>query len=147
MIEPLRFSFVLGCSAQHAFDTWTVRAPLWWPVEHTVSQERGVVVVFEPRAGGRIYERTPQGREIAWGYITTWDRPRVLAYEWHIATDPKNATHVEIRFVPESGDRTRVEIEHSGWEQLGELAVRWREENYGGWDGVLPHYRAACVEG
>ena len=145
MIEPLRFSFVVGCPPAHAFETWTSRASSWWPVEHTVSAERGLEVVFEPRAGGRIFERTPAGAEIEWGRITDWDPPRRLVYQWHIAADPTDATEVEIVFEAVEDESTRVEVEHRGWEGLApEKGRSWREANQGGWDGVLPSYIAAC---
>ena len=145
MIEPLRMSFVVACPADHAFAVWTERASSWWPVTHTVTAERGLEVVFEGRPGGRIFERTRAGVEVDWGEITVWEPPGRLGYLWHIATDRSDATEVEIRFVDQGDDTTRVDIEHRGWERLGSRGPSWRDENRGGWDGVLPHYRAACV--
>ena len=147
MIEPLRMSFVVACDPDHAFATWTGKASFWWPVEHTVSHEAGTKIVFEPRQGGRIFERTPDGREIRWGEILEWDPPRRLRYFWHIATDPENATDVEIVFHELPDSSTRVEIEHSGWERLGEIGTAWRDANHAGWDGVLPSYTASCHVG
>jgi hypothetical protein len=143
MIEPLRMSFVVECAPDHAFTTWTSKASSWWPVEHTVSHEAGTEIVFEPRAGGRIFERTPAGREIEWGQILEWDPPRRLRYLWHIATDFMHATDVEIIFRELPDSSTRVEIEHAGWERLGEIGQAWRDANHAGWDGVLPSYVAS----
>lgn len=145
MIEPLRISFVVACRPDHAFETWTRKASAWWPVEHTVSHEKGARIVFEPEAGGRVFERTPGGREIEWGRIVEWDPPRRLRYRWHIATEPANATDVEIVFHELPGSSTRVEIEHGGWDQLGEIGHAWRDANHAGWDGVLPSYTAECA--
>jgi hypothetical protein len=145
VIEPLRLSFVVACHADHAFATWTGKASVWWPAEHTVSRERDVEIVFEPRAGGRIFERTGGGREIEWGEISEWDPPRRLRYRWHIATDPANATDVEIAFLELPDASCRVEIEHGGWERLGDKGASWRDTNQGGWDGVMPAYLAACT--
>ncbi len=81
MIEPLRFSFEVKCSAAHAFATWTERATAWFPVAHPVSREPGLHVVFEPRSsaeqrrvllqGGRrgvrtalFWARTPCARAV-----------------------------------------------------------------------------------
>ena len=144
MIEPLRLSFVVECEQDHAFATWTRKASSWWPVEHTVSHEAGAEIVFEPRAGGRIYERTPAGKEIEWGQIVEWEPPRRLRYLWHIATDTKNATNVEIVFRELPGSSTQVEIEHGGRERLGEIGQAWRDANHAGWDGVLPSYTVFC---
>jgi hypothetical protein len=142
-MEPLRISFEVGCSPDHAFDTWTGRASAWWPHEHTVSHQPGAEIVFEPRAGGRIFERTRDGEEIEWGEIVEWDPPRRLRYLWHIATDPAHATDVEIVFRELADSTTRVEIEHGGWEKLGEIGQAWREANQAGWGGVLPSYEDA----
>ena len=144
MIEPIRISFEVACSADHAFAVWTARTSSWWPVAHTVSAEKGLQVVFEGRPGGRIFERTPAGVEIEWGEVTVWERPHRLGYLWHIAADPSDATEVEINFVEQGNATTRVDIEHRGWERLGSKGPGWREANQGGWDGVLPDYRAAC---
>ena len=140
MIEPLRISFEVACSPDHAFATWTGRATSWWPPQHTVSHEPGAEIVFEPRAGGRIFERTSDGREIEWGQIVEWDRPRRLRYLWHIATETSNATDVEIVFHELADSTTRVEIEHGGWDRLGAIGQSWRDANQAGWDGVLPSY-------
>jgi uncharacterized protein YndB with AHSA1/START domain len=144
MIEPIRLAFVVSCSAEHAFATWTERAQMWWPPAHTVSHQPNAEIVFDPRVGGRIYERTPAGVEIDWGEIKVWEPPRRLVYLWHVATDRANATEVEIAFI-EQGEQTRVEVEHRGWERLGDRGRTWRETNQGGWDGVLPDYMAACA--
>lgn len=144
MIEPLRISFSLDCSDDHAFSTWTERATAWWPPEHTMSHQRGASIVFEPWRGGRVYERTDDGTEFEWGTVVEWDPPRRLRYLWRIATTVANATDVEIRFHRVTDSETRVEIEHAGWERLGDLGPRWRQVNVGGWDGVLPAYREAA---
>lgn len=73
-----------------------------------------------------------------------WDPPRRLRYLWHIATDPSHATDVEIRFRELPDATTRVEIEHGGWDRLGEMGQRWRDANQAGWDGVLPAYTSAA---
>ena len=143
MIEPLRFTVEVACPAARAFAIWTAETSRWWPSSHTVCGERGAAVVFEPRAGGRIYERSPGGTEVDWGTITAWEPPRRLAYSWHIRADRVDATDVEISFV-DQGESTLVEIEHRGWERLGARAPGWRDANRGGWQGVLPHYVAAC---
>jgi uncharacterized protein YndB with AHSA1/START domain len=145
MIEPLRISFEVACSPDHAFATWTERATAWWPPQHTVSHEPGAEIVFEPRAGGRIFERTPEGQEIEWGEIVEWDPPRRLRYLWRIATEASNATDVEIVFRELPNSATRVEIEHGGWDRLGDLGQSWRGANVAGWDGVLPSYRRAAA--
>jgi uncharacterized protein YndB with AHSA1/START domain len=145
--EPLQLSFEVRCSPETAFWTWTTRASTWWPFEHSVSCERGIEVVFEERVGGRIFERTPSGDEFEWGRMTVWEPPLRLAYTWHLRCSPQEATDVEVRFVEAGHDRTRVEIEHGGWERLGAQAAQRREGNRSGWMSVLPHFAEAIEKG
>jgi uncharacterized protein YndB with AHSA1/START domain len=142
---PLRFSFEVRCSAAHAFAVWTTRTSLWWPRSHTVSEAAGLEVVIEGRPGGRIFERTPAGAEHDWGEVTRWEPPRRLAYRWHLGASPAAATDVEITFSELDGATTRVDIVHGGWERLGAAGPGRRDGNRSGWNGVLPHFRAACA--
>jgi uncharacterized protein YndB with AHSA1/START domain len=145
VIEPLRISQDVACSAEHAFATWTERFGAWWPRGHTATGETGTQVVLEPRDGGRIYERTSDGREVEWGRITAWEPPARLAYRWHIRRPAHEATDVEIRFVPVAADASRIDIVHTGWERLGDEGPGWRDANTRGWGGLLPHFTAACA--
>jgi uncharacterized protein YndB with AHSA1/START domain len=142
MTEPLKMSFEVACSAEHAFSTWTSRISSWWPDDHTVTSQAGLEVVLEPGVGGRIYERTPAGAEHDWGEVTAWEPPARLAYLWHLRRDRRQATDVEIRFIALAEDRTRVEIEHGGWDRLGD-AADWRDRNRKAWQTLLPHYTTA----
>ena len=102
--------------------------------------------MFEPRAGGRIFERAPGGEEHDWGRVVAWEPPRRLVYTWHLRQDRADATEVEISFAPaESG--CVVRIEHRGWERLGARGDGLRERNVRGWAGLLPRYVAAAGAG
>ena len=144
MIEPLRLDFEVACPPEHAFEVWTARIATWWPADHTVSGDADLDVVLEPRVGGRIYERTRDGVEHEWGWVTEWEPPGRFVYQWHLRRDRDDATEVEIRFLPVDGSRTRVEIEHRDWERLGAEGRTWRDRNAGGWATLLPHYEAAA---
>ena len=87
MIEPIRLSFEVACPVDHAFATWTERTSTWWPSSHTVTGADGLDISFEPRVGGRIFERTSGGEEHDWGEITVWEPPRRLGYLWHLRVD------------------------------------------------------------
>jgi uncharacterized protein YndB with AHSA1/START domain len=144
MAEPLRFSLDVGCPVDHAFRVWTGRINLWWPADHTVSGQPDTEVVLEPRLGGRIFERTAGGVEHEWGEVTLWEPPHRLGYLWHLRTDRSAATEVEIRFIPAAEAATRIEIEHAGWERLGDAGPQWRDRNRMGWTTLLPHFQAAA---
>jgi uncharacterized protein YndB with AHSA1/START domain len=144
-IEPLRIAFDVATPSDRAFSVWTADIGRWWPADHTATGATDLAVILEPRTGGRIFERTAEGQEIDWGEILVWEPPRRFVYNWHLKRDRANATEVEIRFVPTSPTATRVEIEHRAWERLGSEGPTWRDRNRGGWDTLLPHYRAALA--
>lgn len=147
MTEPLHLAFEVSCPPAHAFMAWTAGIAAWWPSDHSVSGERGLRVVLEEGVGGRIFERTPSGVEHEWGRVTAWEPPTRLAYTWHLHFAPEDATDVVIRFVDAGDDRTRVEIEHGGWDRLGEQAASRREGNRQGWGSVWPYYAEAIERG
>jgi hypothetical protein len=60
MTEPLRMTFEVSCSAEHAFSVWTARIGAWWPPDHTVSG-RPEVVVLQGVVGGRVTSELPTG--------------------------------------------------------------------------------------
>lgn len=126
---------------------WTSRIATWWPSDHTVTGASDLTVVLESGVGGRIYERTSEGIEHDWGVVTAWDPPSKLAYRWHLGQDRQDATDVEVRFVAVGAADTRVEIEHSGWEHLGDGAEELRNRNRLGWRTLLPHFVAAIEKG
>ncbi|HEY8846430.1 MAG TPA: SRPBCC domain-containing protein [Candidatus Limnocylindrales bacterium] len=145
MIEPIRLAFEVACPVERAFEVWTADIDRWWPADHTVTGVGDLLVVLEPRPGGRIFERTPGGVEHDWGEVTIWEPPNRLGYMWHLRRDRADATEVEIRFVPSGAAATRVEIEHRNWERLGADGETWRDRNRGGWETLLPHYVAAAT--
>ena len=144
MIEPLRMSFEVGCGQAHAFDVWTGKIDMWWPADHTATGEDGLVIALEPHVGGRIFQRDPAGVEVDWGEVTEFVPPELLSYRWHLRRDRADATDVRIRFVPVEPQRTRVDIEHHGWERLGADGPVWRERNHQGWATLLPHFVTAA---
>jgi DNA-binding transcriptional ArsR family regulator len=147
MIEPLRLSFHVACSVEHAFSVWTSGIGTWWPTDHTVAGLADLFVVLEGGTGGRIYERSPDGVEHDWGEVTVWEPPTRLGYLWHPRRDRADATEVEITFVEHGDVATRIEIEHRGWERLGADGDAWRTRNRGGWQSLLPHYLTAIGNG
>jgi uncharacterized protein YndB with AHSA1/START domain len=146
MSEPLKMSFDVACSSDHAFRVWTSGIDTWWPPDHTVTGD-AQEVVLQGGVGGRIFECTSDGVEHDWGTVTVWEPPRRLAYQWHIGRDKAEATEVEIRFIPLSIAATRIEIEHRGWERLGVVSEERRAQNQVGWESLLPYFRSAVANG
>ncbi len=44
MIEPLHLHLDAACSVEHAFSVWTSGIGSWWPADHTVSGEAGLML-------------------------------------------------------------------------------------------------------
>jgi Activator of Hsp90 ATPase homolog 1-like protein len=145
MTDMLRVSFEVGCGVDHAFATWTERIGTWWPADHTLSGGP-VLIVLEGRVGGRIYERTAQGEEHDWGVVTVWRPPAELAYRWHLGVGADSATMVAVTFSALDDERTRVQIEQTGWERLGAAAPEQRSRNRAGWESLKPHFCAAVED-
>ena len=144
MTEPIELELTVACSAQDAFSVWATKTSLWWPHDHSVSGERGLSVTFEPRPGGRIFERTPGGVEHDWGEVLTWEPSRRITYLWYIGSERSDATEVEVTFTGR-GDSTVVTIVHRGWERLGASGSRRREMNEKGWEGLVHHFVRGCA--
>jgi uncharacterized protein YndB with AHSA1/START domain len=101
-------------------------------------------VVFEPAQGGRIYEVTSDGREAPWAEILVYDPPRRLVLAWKPNDRDQPPTEVEVRFEAD-GDGTRLDLEHSGWARLGDLATEARKGYSAGWQLPLARYAAAAT--
>jgi hypothetical protein len=110
-----------------------------------VEPERVEAVVLEGRRGGRLYERWHDGGEADWGRVVAWEPPQRLVLSWKPNPERKAATEVEVRFVAVEPDHTRVELEHRGWERLGDLGPEARASYDGGWPGVLDGYAGTAM--
>ncbi|MCI4354980.1 MAG: SRPBCC domain-containing protein [Thermoplasmata archaeon] len=152
MIEPIRTSVSVRRPPADAFRVFTREMARWWPLEtHSLAADsfegrvKAESIVFEERAGGRVYEVMSDGTEGTWATVLAWEPPSRLVLAWKPNLTDNPPTEVEIRFSPD-GDGTRVELEHRGWERLGELAERARGAygGGGGWGGVLARFVSAA---
>ena len=135
----VRKTVTVALPQREAFELFTDGLATWWPFEsHSVSDERPETVVFEPKTGGRVYDRLASGEEHDWATVTAWDPPEHLAVDWHVSPG-QPATQLEVRFAPE-GEGTRVELTHGGWERYGAEAAESYGNYNGGWDTVLGRY-------
>ena len=127
----VRTSIVVDAPQQLAFDVFTQDMGGWWPPDHHILEGELAEMVFELRAGGRIYDVGVDGSECQWARVLAFEPPgRVviswdITTEWKLETDLARTSEVEVRFVAEGPERTRVELEHrhldrhgDGWEQM-----------------------------
>lgn len=113
----------------------------WWPKGPSFNGKILKDMVIEGRVGGRFFERYTDGTEYEIGQITDFEPPAMVGFTWRAPSWDRN-TQVQIRFTAE-GSGTRVELEHSGWEQAENL--RETRKNYDhGWDLVLAQYQSCA---
>jgi len=133
----IRKSILVEASVERAFEVFTRVIGGWWPLEtHSVGRENAETAVIESREGGRVYEIARNGQESDWGTVTAWDPPRRVAFTWHPGRGVETAQEVDVRFTSESAG-ARVDLEHRGWETLGDRMAEIIPEYDSGWDEVL----------
>jgi uncharacterized protein YndB with AHSA1/START domain len=136
----VRTDVVVAAPQERAFRIFTEEFDRIKPRDHNMLEVDIAESVFEPREGGRIYDRGVDGTECAWARVLAYEPPERVVFswdispQWQIEADLSRASEVEVRFVAEAPDRTRVELEHrhldrhgDGWEGL--------REGVGGEDG------------
>lgn len=145
MIEPIVVEFEVDAAPAHAFDVWTARSAIWWPRSHTVSGSPELDIVFEPFAGGRVFERSGDGSEHDWGRVVEWEPPHRVAYTWHLFFDPAQATDITVTF--EASNRgTRVRLAQTGFERLGlDVGPDRRDRTDTVWKSMTALYRTALA--
>jgi uncharacterized protein YndB with AHSA1/START domain len=144
----VRHEIVVEAPIERAFSTFTEDLGAFKPPEHNMLAVAIAETVFEPRVGGRVFDRGVDGSQCQWARVLAYEPPdRVViswdvSPQWQIETDPERTSEVEVRFVAESPDRTRVELEHrhldrhgDGWE-----AIRSAVDGADGWPLYLRRY-------
>ena len=132
-------SIVVDVSQERAFDAF-VDMTAWWPLDtHTIGEAPARASIVEPRmpvVGGTGSIRKATSTVSVMSLLTNGLRDRSspgrsMAIGTTIA-DLK--TDVEVLFIPEGPDRTRIELEHRNLEAYGAAAealkralrARWR---------------------
>jgi uncharacterized protein YndB with AHSA1/START domain len=141
----IRKAVEVNCPPEHAFRVFVEQIGSWWPLAtKSVGLDDAVTLVIEPRLGGRVYERVRSGEEHEWGEILVWEPPRRLAFSWHPGRSSNTSQEVDVRFSAR-GAGTHVELEHTGWHRLGDLAAEALAHYVTGWDEVLARYSEAAA--
>ena len=141
----IRHEIVVDAPIERAFSVFTDGFGTFKPREHNMLGVDIAESVFEPHAGGRVYDRGVDGSECQWARVLAYEPPdRVviswdISPQWQIEADPARTSEVEVRFTEDAPGRTRVDLEHrhlerhgEGWEQLRDSVA-----GEGGWPGCL----------
>ena len=132
----IRKSIIVNCSPETSFKVFCDDMSQWWPGGFGGKDAK---VFLDGRVGGRFFERRSDGSEYQIGKVTSYQPPSFVAFTFRAPSWDVD-TQVEIRFTADGGG-TRVELEHSGWDQ--DAKTRDARNSYdGGWVGVLEHYQS-----
>jgi uncharacterized protein YndB with AHSA1/START domain len=139
---------LVNAPIERAFSVFTEDFGSFKPPEHNLLSVEIAETVFEPRAGGRLYDRGVDGSECNWARVLAYEPPnRVMISwdinpQWQIETDLEKTSEVDVRFIAETPERTRVVLEHrnldrhlEGWE-----AVRAGVDSEAGWPLYLQRF-------
>ena len=127
----VHMQIVVEAPIEHAFRAFTEKFDRIKPREHNLLGVDIAETVFEPRVGGHVYDRGVDGSECRWARVLAYEPPHrvVISWDispqWQIETDLDKTSEVEVTFVADGPDRTRVEMEHRKLDRHGE-----------GWEGV-----------
>ena len=152
-MESVKRSVTVNATPETAFDVFTSDFDSWWPRSHHIGKTPMTKGIIEARKGGRCYTEHEDGSEVQWGTVLAWEPPRRILLAWQIAAgwqfepDISKSSEVEVSFTPESGGRTRVDLEHRGFERMASCGDEMRVGvgGEGGWGSLLQTF-AAQVE-
>jgi uncharacterized protein YndB with AHSA1/START domain len=136
-----------------AWRVFTQKMGTWWPLaNYKIGKANAVDAVIEPQVGGRWYERGDDGSTCDWGRVLSWEPPSRLVLSWDINADwqpdPTLNTEIEVRFIPDGENVTRVELEHRHLDRYGARRDEMRRifDVEGDWGRLLALFaRAATI--
>ncbi|BBZ59770.1 SRPBCC family protein [Mycolicibacterium monacense] len=145
----VRHEVTVDAPLERAFRVFTERFGDFKPREHNLLRVPIAATVFEPRVGGHIYDRGVDGSECRWARIVAYEPPDRVVFTWDIGptwqveADLERTSEVEVRFVGETAERTRVVLEHRHLDRHGD---GWESVATGvggdaGWPLYLTRYR------
>jgi uncharacterized protein YndB with AHSA1/START domain len=153
-IDPVQLSITVKASVERAFRVFTAEYDTWWPRTHHIGKSPMKKALIEGREGGRCYTEQEDGTECDWGTVLVWDPPHrfvmawQITHEWGFEADLAKSSEVEVRFSPEPGGYTRVDLEHRYFERQGAGGKTMREavSAPNGWSGLFKLYQARVEE-
>jgi hypothetical protein len=144
----VRTQIVVQAPIDRAFSVFTEDFGSFKPPEHNLLGVELAETVFEPHVGGHLYDRGVDGTECRWARVLVYEPPNrvVISWDispyWQIEMDPARTSEVDVRFIAETPERTRVELEHrnldrhgDGWEQARDAV-----DSEGGWPLYLQRF-------
>jgi uncharacterized protein YndB with AHSA1/START domain len=144
----IRHEIVVDAPIERAFSVFTRGFGSFKPPEHNLLGVEIAETVFELSEGGNVYDRGVDGSECRWARVLAYEPPNrvVISWDispqWKIETDPAKTSEVDVRFIAEAPNRTRVELEHRNLDRHGDgwEAVREGVDADAGWPLYLNRF-------
>ena len=144
----VRKEIVVEAPIERAFSVFTEDFDNIKPRDHNMLAVEIAETVFEAREGGRIYDRGVDGSECQWARVLAYEPPDRVVFSWDISprwqieSNLEKTSEVEVRFISETPERTRVELEHRNLERHGDGWEGLREGvgSEGGWPLYLQRF-------
>lgn len=140
-------------SQEIAWRVFTEKMGTWWPLAvYKIGKANAVDALIEPFPGGRWYERGEDGSTCDWGTVLAWEPYSRLVLSWDIDADwqpdPAVKTEIEVRFIAQAKNSTRVEFEHRKLDRYGARRDEMRRvfDTEGDWGRLLGSF-AQVVQG
>jgi uncharacterized protein YndB with AHSA1/START domain len=134
-------------SPEIAWRVFTEKMGTWWPLAvYKIGKANAVDAVIEPFIGGRWYERGDDGSTCDWGRVLSWEPPSRLLLTWDISADwqfdPALNTEIEVLFIADGLNATRVELEHRRLDRYGARREEMRRiyDTEGDWGRLLASF-------
>jgi uncharacterized protein YndB with AHSA1/START domain len=147
----LEVGIAVDVPVEHAFRVFTEQFDEIKPREHNLLAVPIERTVLEPYAGGTVYDVGVDGSTCTWARVLVHEPPHRLVLSWDISPrwqvepDPSRTSEVDIRFVAESPERTRVVLEHRHLDRHGDGWEGFTSLDAGdGWPLYLERYRAVA---
>jgi uncharacterized protein YndB with AHSA1/START domain len=127
----VRTEIVVDAPIERAFRVFVEDFDRIKPREHNMLAVDIDETVFEPRVGGHIYDRGVDGSECRWARVLAYEPPDRVVFSWDISpywqleADLEKTSEVAVRFIAETPERTRLELEHRNIDRHGD-----------GWEGA-----------
>ncbi len=119
---------IVDAPIERAFRVFTERFDHIKPREHNMLAVSIAQSVFEPKVGGRIYDRGIDGSECQWGRVLAYEPPTRLVFSWDI----KHTLNQDDRHpdgISKGKDRFADGDDRRRWSKPSRAATRrnWRE--------------------
>jgi uncharacterized protein YndB with AHSA1/START domain len=133
-----------------AWRVFTEKMSTWWPLAtHKIGKARAVEAVIEPHVGAAGMSGVTMEARVTGAVCSAGNRARIVL-SWEISAhwqhDPNLKTEVEVRFIEEGPDSTRVELEHRHLDRYGARRDQMRGifDSERGWSGLLEAFARAA---